>query len=67
MAVGLAILAVISSTVTEQSSYSSKKSPQALLTGYRASFWTCFGAILLSCAICMVGLRDVGKVGLKRE
>ncbi|KAF2141290.1 uncharacterized protein K452DRAFT_272011 [Aplosporella prunicola CBS 121167] len=66
-AVGLAIMAVISSSVTDKSHFPDKDSPDALLEGYRASFWVCFAATLFSCAIGVVGLRSVGKIGIKQE
>ncbi|GME35261.1 uncharacterized protein K452DRAFT_272011 [Neofusicoccum parvum] len=66
-AVGLAIMAVISSNVTSRSDFPNKSSPLALLEGYRASFWACFGAMILSIGIGAFGLRGVGRVGLKIE
>jgi MFS family permease len=39
----------------------------ALLTGYRASFWTMFALMSICVLIASVGLRKAGKVGLKRE
>ncbi|KAL8396463.1 hypothetical protein RB594_008798 [Gaeumannomyces avenae] len=39
----------------------------ALLRGYRASFWAMFGQMLLCTAVAVIGLRKVGKVGVKRE
>ncbi|KAJ4358620.1 uncharacterized protein N0V89_003204 [Didymosphaeria variabile] len=38
-----------------------------VLKGYRASFWTMFGYMLVCVVIAVVGLRKAGKVGLKRE
>ncbi|KAG9953911.1 integral membrane protein, partial [Aureobasidium melanogenum] len=66
-AVGLAIMAVISSTVTDSSGYSDKDIPAALLEGYKATFWTCLGFAVLYCMIGAAGLRAIGKVGLKQE
>ncbi|KAH7048320.1 aminotriazole resistance protein [Macrophomina phaseolina] len=66
-AVGLAIMGVISSNVTNHSGSLDKTSPSALLDGYRASFWACFGSLCLSIAIGCFGLKDVGKLGLKVE
>ncbi|KAG9955407.1 general substrate transporter, partial [Aureobasidium melanogenum] len=66
-AVGLAIMAVISSTVTDSSGYADKDIPAALLEGYKATFWTCLGFAILYCMIGAVGLRAIGKVGLKQE
>ncbi|KAH8841837.1 hypothetical protein MCOR27_004955 [Pyricularia oryzae] len=37
----------------------------SLLRGYRASFWAIFGYMLLCTAVAVVGLRNVGRVGVK--
>jgi hypothetical protein len=37
------------------------------MAGYRAVFWTCFGLMMAASGIGALGLRKVGKVGLKRE
>jgi MFS family permease len=65
--IGITIAAIISASVTNGSPYMPKNSPDALMLGYRAVFWTCFGIMILSCCVGIVGLRKVGKVGLKRE
>lgn len=65
--IGLTIFAIISTSVTGGSSYQDKGSPDALMVGYRAVFWTCFGLLVAATAICAWGLRRVGKVGLKTE
>ncbi|KAE8420608.1 major facilitator superfamily domain-containing protein [Aspergillus pseudocaelatus] len=65
--IGLTIFAIISAGVTQGSSYENKKSPEALMLGYRAVFWTCFGLMMAACCFGSWGLRKVGKVGLKRE
>ena len=64
---GLAIMASISSSVTEQSDIAAKTSPTALMAGYRVTFWVSFGWVLLAVIIGGVGLRKAGRVGLKRE
>ena len=64
---GLAIMASISTSVTDHSEYKVKTSPEALMKGYRVSFWVSFGWMLLACVIGGLGLRRIGKVGLKRE
>ena len=64
---GLAIMASISTSVTDHSEYKVKMSPEALMKGYRVSFWVSFGWMLLACVIGGLGLRRIGKVGLKRE
>jgi MFS family permease len=38
-----------------------------LLKGYQASFWTMFAYMILCVLIAVVGLRKVGRVGLKRD
>lgn len=65
--VGLALVAVIAASVTKDSSYADKQSPDALLKGYNATFWFCFALILTTIAVSGWGLRRVGKVGHKRE
>ncbi|KAJ5642921.1 major facilitator superfamily domain-containing protein [Penicillium longicatenatum] len=65
--IGLTTFAIIAASVTDASSYKNKSSPEALMVGYRAVFWTCFGLLLAAVGISAWGLRQVGKVGLKRE
>jgi nitrate/nitrite transporter NarK len=58
----LALTAVIASSVT----MAEKGDPvEALLDGYHATFWLCFGAAILVLAVVAFGLRKVGKVGIK--
>ena len=45
-AIGLALIGVVSDSVTHNSKYADKSSPDALLVGYRAGFWTCTGWII---------------------
>lgn len=64
---GLNIMQLISMLVTKGTQYRDKSSPAALLKGYQASFWTMF-AITIACAgICIIGLRNIGSIGLKRD
>lgn len=63
-ALGLAILQVISTVVTEKSA---ADGTGALMAGYRASFWTMFGFMILCTLLGYFGLRKAGKVGLKRD
>ncbi|KAL8687547.1 MAG: hypothetical protein Q9218_006316 [Villophora microphyllina] len=65
--VGLAIMANISTSVTNHSDYQNKTSPAALLQGYRVTFWVSFVWMILATAIGGLGLRRAGKIGLKRE
>ncbi|KAM6540366.1 hypothetical protein FALCPG4_002084 [Fusarium falciforme] len=64
-ALGLAILQVISTQVTKDSNSTDKV--VALMQGYRASFWTMFGMMLLCTIVGLLGLRKAGRIGLKRD
>ncbi|KAF6217856.1 hypothetical protein HO133_006268 [Letharia lupina] len=66
-AIGLALIGVVSNSVTHNSKYADKTLPDALWTGYRAGFWTCTGWMVLSCLIGALGLHKSGRVGLKRD
>jgi len=66
-AVGLALAQVIASSVTARSKYSNKSGPEALLEGYKATFWFCFATVIATIVICLWGLRNIGKVGHKRD
>ncbi|KAI1413266.1 MFS general substrate transporter [Hypoxylon sp. FL1857] len=66
-AVGLTITSVIAASVTDASNYDEKSSPGAILVGYRAVFWTMFAWMLLVCVVCVLGLRRIGEVGVKRD
>ncbi|GKU22839.1 unnamed protein product [Fusarium langsethiae] len=64
-AMGLATMQVVSTLVTKQNS--GMNVTEALLEGYKASFWTMFAFMILCASIGGVGLRKAGRVGLKRE
>jgi len=66
-AVGLAVMAVIAANVTDHSIYPSKSSLEALLVGYRASYWACFALSCAGVAMGAWGLRSIGIVGVKRD
>ncbi|KAF4981147.1 hypothetical protein FZEAL_2981 [Fusarium zealandicum] len=64
-AFGLAIMQVVSTLVAKD--HDGMRPSQALMEGYRASFWTMF-AFMLACAVVGgFGLRKTGKIGLKQE
>lgn len=65
--VGLALVAVIASSVTAKSKHGDKTSPEALLEGYRATFWFCFAATVATVIICLWDLRSIGRVGHKHD
>lgn len=60
---GLAVSAVLASSVTM--SEKSETPVKALMDGYRATFWLCFGANVLVLGVIAFGLRKIGKVGIK--
>lgn len=64
---GLTLMQVISSTVTELSPIEDKTSPSALDVGYKASFWAAFASMALAVIIGFVGLRKMERVGLKED
>lgn len=65
--VGLALMALISNAITEnQSKFQDKRSPEALMIGYRAAFWTLFGMNVASLLVGALGLRKVGNIGKKK-
>ncbi|KAK4574007.1 hypothetical protein LTR86_001768 [Recurvomyces mirabilis] len=66
-AVGLALVAVIASSVTTNSDYVLKDSPDALMEGYRATFWFGFASVVATVMLSAWGLRSIGKVGHKRD
>lgn len=64
-ALGLAVLQVTSTMVTKK--HSDLDEVDALMKGYRASFWTMFAFMVLCIAIGLFGLRRTGRIGLKRD
>jgi hypothetical protein len=76
--VGLAITSIVAASVTaadggydgspyDDGAGGSTRGVMALWEGYKASFWTCFAACVVSSLICAGGMRGLGKVGLKVE
>ena len=64
---GVNLMQVVSMLVTRDTSYRDKNSPEALLQGYRASFWALTGFMVSCVVIAVFGLRNIGRVGVKRE
>ncbi|KAG6354960.1 hypothetical protein INS49_004041 [Diaporthe citri] len=63
---GLTVMQVVS-TLTAKGQPGATGSPEHLMAGYRATFWTMF-ALMVSCAfVSTCGLRRAGKVGAKRD
>ena len=65
--IGLAMTAMVASTVTMDRARGKPANPSDVLEGYHAAFWLCFAAAVVSSVIGTFGLRRSGKVGLKRE
>lgn len=62
LAIGTLIAGAVSSRVPQDIEQS-----QRLVYGYQAAFWFCMALCGVSVGICWLGLRSVGKVGLKRD
>ncbi|KAH8595193.1 major facilitator superfamily domain-containing protein [Bisporella sp. PMI_857] len=60
--VGLAVTAVVASSVSIAEKGEHKK---VLMDGYRAQSWFCFGVNILVLAVVGLGMRKIGKVGIK--
>ena len=65
--VGLALSAVIAGSITLQSDFPDKHGPKALMEGYRAAFWFTLSVTVTTLVVSLWGLRNIGKIGLKRE
>jgi len=71
-AVGLSVTQVVASSVSRgagghASGSGNGESPEELMRGYRVAFWTMFGWMVVVCVVCVVGMKRVGGVGLKRD
>ena len=65
--IGLAMTGMVASLVAMEADANGQSvDPAAVLKGYRAAFWLCFAAAIVSCSVGGVGLRRSGKVGLKK-
>lgn len=64
---GVAITAVIANTVTAKKAGGNFTDPDTLLPGYRSAFWFCFALNAFTLGLSILGLRKIGKVGLKRD
>lgn len=61
--IGIALLAVISRSVTESVDDTAVPSGNALLSGYRAGAWFCLGLTLLTILVSLFGLGGIGIIG----
>ncbi|KAF2171499.1 hypothetical protein M409DRAFT_63743 [Zasmidium cellare ATCC 36951] len=65
--IGLTVTQVITTTVTANSDEVNKSSPKALMDGYRIVFWALFAMMVLVGLTGALGLRRVGKIGVKQD
>jgi MFS family permease len=65
--IGFTITSVIANSKTAASSDGDKMSPNALLAGYRDVFWAMFAWMVFVCLVGVLGLRRVGKIGMKQD
>ncbi|KAL9021273.1 MAG: hypothetical protein Q9185_001557 [Variospora sp. 1 TL-2023] len=60
---GLAVVALVADQVTAHTSLEDKRSPEALMEGYRAVFWLMVALTAVSLVVSHVGLKRIGIVG----
>lgn len=65
--VGIALSAVVASSVTAKAGSSRTSHEDDLLKGYRAAWWFTFAATVACIFVTLYGLRGLGKVGVKRD
>lgn len=66
--VGLALTAVIASSISGKAEKEGGKEEEVvLLKGYQAAWWFILGTTVLTILVSLWGLRGMGKLGLKRE
>jgi nitrate/nitrite transporter NarK len=67
--VGIAVSAVIATSISGQSVNQNESRPHelVLLDGYKAAWWYCFASCAAVVILSAVALRDIGKLGVKRE
>lgn len=65
--VGLALSAVVASSVTAKAGDPRISHKDSLLEGYRAAWWFTFAATVACIFVTLYGLRGLGKVGVKRD
>lgn len=63
--VGLAMSAIVASSITQKRKMGSHD--EQLLEGYRGAWWFTFAATMACIVVTILGLRNIGKVGVKRD
>ena len=66
---GLTLTAVVAGAVTKSKGKGDQTQggEEDLLAGYKAGFWIAFAWMGLACLICALGLRHIGRIGVKRD
>lgn len=62
-AVGLAVTSAVSTSVSASKTPDYSSSPSALLDGYHAAGWVCFGTAVIAMVIDVAGLRGLPIIG----
>jgi hypothetical protein len=65
--VGLAISAVIAQSISTSLENSGKPHTLVLLEGYRGAWWFCLASTVTVLLVSLAGLRNIGKLGVKRD
>ena len=65
--VGLAISAVIANSISTSIVHDGRPHTLVLLEGYRGAWWFCLGSSAAVVLISIVGLRNIGRLGVKRD
>lgn len=65
--VGLALTAVIANSISLRMEGSGKSHELVLLEGYKGAFWFCLGLTASVIVVSLLGLRNIGRLGVKRE
>ena len=65
--VGLAMSAVIANSISVSQEKSGRPHTLVLLDGYRGAWWFCLGSTATVVLVSVAGLRNIGKLGVKRD
>lgn len=65
--VGLALTSMIANSIALKHEHEGQSKVMSLLEGYHVAWWYVFGTSAATIVVSSVGLRKVGKLGLKRE
>lgn len=63
----LPVIAAVQSAVQEKRVHDGNIERQAFLQGLRAAEWVCFACMVISLAVTIFGLRNIGKIGLLKK